>query len=312
MRGRRIRGGIWAFAYLGITSLFGFFVLLIRSNRSKDIELLALRQEVAVLRRQVARPAYRPADRALLSLLARLLPRKAWLVFCVTPDTLLSWHRRLVARNWTYPNRGPGRPEVDEKTQAIVVRIARENERFGYKRIQGELLKLGVKLAVSTISSILARHGIRPAPRRSSEKWRTFLRAQASTIVATDFFTVDTVFLKQLYVLFFIELGRRRVWITGVTDHPNGLWVTKQARNATMEFDEVGIDVKILVRDRDAKFASSFDEVFTAGGAQIIKTPVKAPNANFFAERFVRTVREECLDHLLIVGEHHLRRVIHP
>ncbi|MDA8385054.1 MAG: integrase, partial [Actinomycetota bacterium] len=168
-----------------------------------------------------------------------------------------------------------------------------------------------MKLAVSTISSILARHGIRPAPRRSSEKWRTFLRAQASTIVATDFFTVDTVFLKQLYVLFFIELGRRRVWITGVTDHPNGLWVTKQARNATMEFDEVGIDVKILVRDRDAKFAGSFDEVFTAGGAQIIKTPVKAPNANFFAERFVRTVREECLDHLLIVGEHHLRRVIH-
>lgn len=305
------RGGLWAFAYLGFGTLAGFIVLLFRSIRAKNAELLALRHEVAVLRRQVKRPAYRLADRALLALLSRLIPRKSWWkIFCVTPETLLGWHRRLIARHWTYPNGGPGRPEVDEETQALVVRLARENERWGYKRIQGELLKLGVKLAASTIASILSRHGIRPAPHRSRLTWAKFLRAQATTIIATDFFTVDTACLRRFYVLFFIELGRRRVWITGVTEHPDGPWVTQQARNVVMDLDDAGVDAKHLVRDRDAKFGRSFDGVFTASGIEILKTPVRTPVANAYAERFVRSIREECLDHLIIVGERHLRRVL--
>jgi putative transposase len=311
MRGGRIRGGLWAFLYLALGAAVGLFVLGFRSRRSKDVELLALRQEVAVLRRQISRPAYRPAERALLALLSRLIPKKSWCkAFVVTPDTLLAWHRRLVARRWTYPNAKPGRPQIDDEIQALVVRLARENERWGHKRIQGELLKLGVKLAKSTIASILSRHGIRPAPYRTRYTWRKFLRAQAASIVATDFFTVDTVFLKRLYVLFFVELARRRVWITGVTDHPNGPWVTQQARNITMDLDDAGIEAKFVVRDRDAKFAGSFDEVFISAGARVIKTPVRTPVANAFAERFVRSVRQECLDHLLIVGESHLHKVL--
>jgi len=311
VRGSRIRGGLWAFLYLAPGALFGFIVLGFRSRRAKDAELLALRHEVAVLRRQVSRPTYRPADRALLALLSRLIPRKSWWqAFCVTPDTLLAWHRHLVARHRTYPNRGPGRSEVDEETQALVVRLAKENRRWGYKRIQGELLKLGVQLAASTISSILARHGIRPAPRRSSTSWRNFLKTQASSIIATDFFTVDTVFFERLYVLFFMELRRRRVWMTGVTDHPNGPWVTQQARSAAMDLDDARVAAKFLIRDRDAKYSHSFDEVFTGAGAKVVKTPTKAPNANAFVEHFVRSVRKECLDHLLITGERHLRRVL--
>ena len=215
-----------------------------------------------------------------------------------------------MARHWTYPNRRPGRPEVDEEIQALVVRLARENQRWGYKRIQGELLKLGVKLAKSTIASILARRGIRPAPRRASATWRSFLRSQASSIIATDFFTVDTVFLRRLYVLFFIHVASRRVFITGVTENPDGPWVTQQARNVEMELDDQGIEIGFLIRDRDGKFAHSFDDVFAASGCQVVKTPVKAPNANAFAERFVRSIREECLDQLLIIGERHLRRIL--
>jgi transposase InsO family protein len=180
----------------------------------------------------------------------------------------------------------------------------------GYRRIQGELNKLGIRLAASTIARILKDHGIRPAPRRAGPTWRAFLRAQASHIVATDFFTVDTLGLKRLYLLFFIELGRRRVWITGVTDHPNGAWVAQQARNVTAAFEDDGVQIEFLLRDRDTKYVSSFDTVFTGAGAQVLRTPYRTPNANAHAERFVRTVRTECLDHLLIVNARHLERVL--
>jgi transposase len=222
--------------------VLGLVVLLGRSEAAKEIELLALRHEVGVLRRHIGRTRYEPADRALLAALSRLLPRSSWHRFGVTPQTLLTWHRRLVARRWmTYPHRWPGRPTVDEETTALVLRLATESPRWGYRRIQGELLKLGVRLAASTIARILKAHGLGPAPRRTGPSWRTFLRAQAKGIVATDFFTVDTLAFKRLYVLFFIELGRRRVWITGVTERPNCSWVTQQARNVTADLDDADI-----------------------------------------------------------------------
>ena len=190
------------------------------------------------------------------------------------------------------------------------MRQAEENPRWGYRRIQGELLKLGVRLAASTIARIIKDHGLGPAPRRNGPTWRQFLRAQASDVVATDFFHVDTVLRKRLYVLFFIELGRRRVWITGVTAHPNAAWVIQQARNVTGDLTNADIAAKFLVRDRDTKYVASFDEVFKAEGTEILRTPFRTPNANAFAERFVRTVRSECLDHLLVVNEAHLERVL--
>jgi transposase InsO family protein len=285
-------------------------ILLARSDGAKETELLALRHEVAILRRHVKCQSFAPADRAILAALSRLLPRPRWTSFGVTPATLLTWHRRLLARRWTYPHRSPGRPKVDKETTALVIRLAKENPRWGYRRIQGELMKLGVRLAASTIARILSDHDLGPAPRRPGATWREFIRAQASHIVATDFFSVDTVLLRRLYVLFFIELGRRRIWITGVTAHPTGIWVTQQARNVAGDLVDAVVDINFIVRDRDTKFVASFDEVFKSEGAQILRTPFRAPNANAFTERFVRTVRSECLDHLLIVNARHLERIL--
>jgi transposase InsO family protein len=285
-------------------------VLLAGSDDAKEIELLVLRHEVALLRRQVKRQSFDPADRAILAVLSRLLPRPRWRVFGVTPATMLAWHRRMVARRWTYPHCQLGRPRVDEDTTALVVRLATENPRWGYRRIQGELIKFGVRLAASTIARILKDHGLRPAPLRSGPTWRAFLRAQASHIIATDFFSVDTLLLQRLYVLFFIELGRRRVWITGVTAHPHAGWVTQQARNVTGDIADLGIKTKFFVRDRDTKYVASFDEVFRGESAETLRTPFRTPNANAYVERFVRTIRSECLDDLLIVNARHLERIL--
>ena len=241
--------------------------------------------------------------------MSRLLPRSRWTAFGVTPATLLAWHRRMVAKRWTYPHRKPGRPRVNEETTGLVVRLARENPRWGYRRIQGELLKVGVRMASSTIARILSDHDLGPAPRRAIS-WQVFMRAQAANIVATDFFTVDTVFLRRLYVLFFIELGRRRIWVTGVTAYPKAAWVTQQARNVVADLGDAGLHLKFLVHDRDTKFCAGFDEVFQSEGAQILLTPFRSPNANAFAERFVRTIRSESLDHLLVVGARHLEQIL--
>src|ERR1039458_4610820 len=189
-------------------------------------------------------------------------------------------------------------------------RLAKENPRWDYRRIQGELAKLGVRLAASTIARVMKDHGLGPAPRRQGPTRRQFLRTQVSGVVATDFFHVDTVLLKRLSVLFFIELGRRRIWIAGVTPHPHAAWVTQQARNVTSDLAVGDISARVLVRDRDTKYVASFDEVFRAKGTKILRTPVRTPNANAVAERFVRTVRSECLDHLLVVNERYLERIL--
>jgi putative transposase len=283
---------------------------LARDDGAKDVELLVLRRQVAVLRRQVRRPKLEPADRVVLAALSRLLSRDRWSIFFVTPTTLLRWHRQLIARHWTYPHRRAGRPPVSSEIRHLVLRLAAENPSWRHRQIQGELVSLGYRVATSTVWKILHAAGIDPAPLRSGPSWRQFLTAQAETIIACDFFTVDTAFLKRIYVLFFIEIASRQVHVAGVTAHPTGAWVARQARNLLMDLDHHADQLRFLLRDRDAKFTSAFDTVFTAAGIQIVKTPPQAPRANAYAERWVGTVRRECTDRILIVNERHLATVL--
>jgi pimeloyl-ACP methyl ester carboxylesterase len=193
----------------------------------------------------------------------------------VTPGTILRWHRRLVTRKWTQPYPRGGRPPLAEPVVALILRLARENPRWGYRRIQGELKKLGVSVSATTIRTVLRGNGLRPAPRRASVTWRAFLRAQASGIVATDFFTVETVRLTTLYVLFFIELGTRQVRLAGVMRRPNGPWVVQRTRELSMERPEGTTTPRFLIRDRDSKFTRAFDDVFTSDGTQVIRAPIQ-------------------------------------
>jgi transposase InsO family protein len=222
----------------------------------------------------------------------------------VTPQTLLRWHRELVRRKWAQPRRAAGRPPTDGRVRALVLRFARENPRWGYARIAGELLKLGLRVSPSTVRRILLAAGSGPAPRRLGPSWRQFLRQQAASMLACDFFTIETLSLRRFYVLFFIELGSRRVHLGGRTTNPTGAWVTQQARN--LSFTGLFDRMRFIIHDRDSKFAAAFDEVFRSEGIQVIHTPIRAPQANAHAERFVRTIRAECLDWLLILGRRHL------
>jgi transposase InsO family protein len=297
--------------YWSLRRLLELLVLRRRSEREKEIEILLLRHQLRVLQRQVARPQLTQADRALLAAFSRVLPRHAWQTTCsVMPATVLRWHRELVARRWTYPQHRLGRPPTSAEVRQLVERLARENPSWGYRRIQGELVGLGVKLAASTVWTILKEAGIEPAPKRLEASWAEFLRAQAASILECDFLTVDTLFLKRFYVLFFIELGTRRVHLAGITANPNGSWVTQQARNLVMQLDDEGFQPRYLVRDRDSKFTREFDEVFRSEGIRVIKAPLRAPKARAHAERWVGSVRRECLDRLLILGHRHLRRVL--
>ena len=296
--------------YLLTCRVLGLAVLVFRGDKAKDAKLLVLRHENAVLRRHVGRVRYDPADRVWFAALARVLPRRRWTdVFPLTPATLLAWHRKLACGKYdTSQRRKPGRPPTVPGVARLVVRLARENPLSGHRRIHGELTKLGVKIAPSTVWEILRATGIDPAPRRSGPTWRQFLAAQAAGILAVDFLHVDTVLLKRIYVLVFIEHGTRRMHLGGVTAHPTGDWTAQQARNLTL--GERFEDTRFLIRDRGSNFTASFDAVFQAAGTRIVRTAVQAPRMNAICERLVGTLRREFLDRVLILGEGHLHAVL--
>ncbi len=297
-------------AYPTLARLLSWLALLAQSDAAKDAEILVLRHEVAALRRHNPRPALTWVERAILSALSRLLPTQLRRQRMVSPRTLLRWHAHLVARHWSYPRRQPGRPPTPQPIRALVLRMARENPTWGYRRIQGELIGLGHRVAASTVWKILKTTGIDPAPLRSGPTWRQFLATQAHAILAVDFAHVDTVFLRRLYLLVVIEHGRRRVHLAGITAHPTGAWVTQQARNLLMNLGEQAEQFRFLIRDRDSKFTASFDAVFAGADIRIIRSPVRAPRANAIAERFIGSLRREGLDHLLITGPRHLAVVL--
>jgi len=298
--------------YLVVRLVAALAVLVFRRDLAKDAELLVLRHENAVLRRHAGRIRYEPADRVWFAALARLIPRGRWAgVFPVTPATLLAWHRGLAGRKYdTSRRRKPGRPPVVRSIARLVVRLAKENPLWGYRRIHGELTKLGVTIAPSTVYEILRAAGIGPAPRRAGPTWRQFLHAQATGILAADFLHVDTVLLKRLYVLVFIEHGTRRMHLGGVTANPTGEWAVQQARNLALALGERFESFRFLVRDRGSNFTPSFDAVFQAAGTRILRTAVQAPRMNAICERLLGTLRRELLDRVLILGEAHLRAVL--
>jgi putative transposase len=245
-----------------------------------------------------------------LSALSRLLPTPLRQLRLVSPRTLLRWHHQLVARRWTYPHRRPGRPPTAPPIHDLALQMAHENPRWGYRRIQDELVGLGHSVAASTVWKILKNAGLDPAPRRTGPTWRQFLSAQAHAILAIDFAHVDTVSLRRLYILVVIEHDRRRVHLAGITARPTGAWITQQARNLLMDLGERAERFRFLIRDRDSKFTAAFDAAFAAADICIIRTPIRAPRANAIAERFIGTLRRECLDHLLITGPRHLEVVL--
>jgi putative transposase len=291
-----------AFARLG---------LLLTSGDDRDAEILALRHQVRVLQRQVTRPRFTPTDRAVLAVLGKVFDRRRLgrVMLIVQPATVIGWHRRLVARRWTYPHKTArtGRPATPAELRRLVLRLDSENPTWGYRRITGELHRLGHRIAASTVWSILRAAGREPTPHRTGPSWSEFIASQAKAMVATDFFCVDTVTLRRYWVLFFIEIDTRRVHLAGINTNPDGPWTTQAARNLLMNWVR---KTRFVIRDRGSQYTKSFDNVFAAIDAEVIHTPVGAPRANPFAERWVRSVRHELLDRTLIWNQRQLRRLL--
>jgi len=305
---------MWSLLYLVLRALVRLLVSGGRPDRddgAKDLEILVLRHQLRVLQRTAGGPRLRTIDRMLLAAASRAIPRDRWVAFLVAPATLLRWHRELVKRKWTYRRTGRrGRPPIDAEVRALILRLARENPRWGCVRIQGELRKLGIRVSATTVRTLFRSARLGPAPRRTGPTWSEFLRAQAQGIIACDFFTVETAWLRTLYVVVFIELGSRRIHVRPSTAHPDSAWVTQQARNLALALDARTNPARFLIRDRDAKFTGLFDTVLRSEGMRVICTPIQAPNANAHAERVIETIRAECLDWTLIWGRRHLDRTL--
>ena len=297
--------------YLILLRVLGWITLLARSEASKDAEILVLRHQLLVLRRQFRAPKPSWADRAIICALARRIPHTGRVFLCVTPRTLLRWHADLVKRRWTYPKPELGRPPTRPTIRALVLRLAAENPAWGYRRITGELAGLGQKVGAATVWQILRKAGIDPVPRRSGPSWGQFLRAQAEGILACDFFHADTITLTRLYCFAVVEHATRRVQVLGVTANPTAAWVTQQARNLMLDLGDHAGDFRFLIRDRDSKFTAMFDEVFRAEGIRIVLTAPQAPRMNAIMERWVGSVRRELLDRILIINAAHLRKALY-
>jgi putative transposase len=283
--------------------------LVVRSGRSKDLEIVVLRHQVQVLRRQVERPSVNDGDRTLLGAVAAALPRRLRKGWIVTPETLLRWHRKRIAQHWTHPpHQRPGRPRTSVQLRRLILRLANENPTWGHRRIQGELVGLGHMIASSTVWQILKDNNIDPAPERSAVTWTEFLRSQSA--VACDFFTVDTATLRRYYVLFFIHIETRQVTFAGVTANPTGAWTTQAARNLFLCHADRLAGARALVRDRGSQFVDAFDEIFRTEGFKILKTPVRTPVANAFAERWIGSIRRELLDRTIIWNQRQLERLV--
>jgi len=282
-------------------------------NQAKlQSEVLSLRRQVQVLERKIKRVRWTPGDRMVLAALRERIPVSAWAGMLVKPETVLGWHRALVRRKWAAYRGRPqrGRPPISAECRQLIVRMARENPRWGYFRIRGELLKLGHRVAATTVRSVLFAAGVPPSGRRSQLTWKQFLAAHADTLVAADFFNVDTVFFKRLYVLIYVHLATRRVLLASCTDKPDHAWVAQQARNLSWKLEDEGIRLSILIHDRDKKFAPTADVVFRSEGARVVLTPLMAPKANAHVERWIGSCRRECLDWILVVSQRHLERVL--
>jgi len=304
-------------AYLGVTNALAMLRLLPMSDHAKDTEILALRHQITVLQRQLAgeRIRFDPSDRAILAALLHRLPRNALrqVRLLVRPDTVLRWHRDLVAHRHAAASRPKraGRPRTVRSVQALVLRLARENSSWGYRRIHGELLVLGVKVAPSTLWEILREAGIDPAPQRTSQTWATFLRSQAEAILAADFFELVTLTGARLYVLAVIEHATRRVRILGATAHPTAAWVTQAVRNLAMDLDDAGCTARYVIRDRDGKFPALVETILADAGVKTVLSGVQMPRMNSIMERWIQSCRHELLDRTLIWNQTHLLRALH-
>jgi putative transposase len=297
-------------SYLALTNMVAFVRLLPMNDVDKDIEILALRHQLAVLQRQVDRPRLAPPDRTFLAALLHRLSRRRLrqLHLIVSPDTVLRWHRDLLRRRHAMASRPkrPGRPPTVRSVRVLVLRLAKENASWGYRRIHGELAVLGIEAAPSTVWEILKDAGIDPVPERDRQTWPAFLRGQAHAILAADFFESRTLTGARLYVFAVIEHATRRVRILGATAHPTAGWTTQLARNLVMDLQDAGATVKYLIRDRDSRYTAAFDAVFHSEGVAIVKTGIRVPRMNAIMERWVRTCRAELLDRTLIVNRSHL------
>jgi putative transposase len=304
-----------AFLYLVVSRLFGWLRLSRRPESWKAAEILLLRHQLTVLQRQVdARPKVNWADRAFIALLIDVIPkhRRGGLRLIVTPQTVLRWHREIVRRRWAAKSRHkhPGRPRVHRTITTSVLRLAKENPGWGYRRIHGELAGIGIQVAPSTVWEILTKAGLPPAPRRAGPTWAQFLHSQAQAILATDFFTVDLLDGTSAYVLAVIEHASRRIRILGVTAHPDNAWVTQMGRNLMMDLDGHLHAVKFLLRDRDTKFTAAWDAVFADSDIRILRSPIRAPRATAIMKRWIGSCRRELLDQTLIWNQRHLLTVL--